>query len=516
MPVAMVVLMETLVSGNQPVGWVASGHGTPGFRRIQLVLAPEAEVRFGEILYVTLRHGQGFVARVLEATEINPNAEPARVHAARAFQLEVPLRGSNSSPEVVRTAACELIEEVTHDGPSGTFQLSSPRSAPVTGAAAYRASPRLVGHTFGFRRESWGIHLGAEDTTGTDVFLPPEAVARHIAILGRPGTGKSYTTGVIMEELRDAGVPVVCLDLTGENVQATRELGGTVLDPGRHFTVRLSYLSSHEVPHLAPSLSPDQRDLVVDVFESVHQTHGYNWEPSLLYTAIAQAGRSLGGGQVQVAGRAVNRLRYHLQNRGFIGPGTDWPGLFLRHPIITVNARPLSHYNARLMAAALCRELLHLREQDAIPAFVLVLDEAHILIPSDDDAPSGDVIAFLLRVGRHLAIGVVLVTQSPSRIRREALMLANTRIVHALDGAEMGAISGLLGDAPRELESRIPIMQAGTAVLCGSQEIVRHTCLVGVRRRRTTHGAPTPDIRQLATRWLGGRGATAGPSPGAS
>lgn len=483
---------------REEVGQVASTPSAPTFRRVVFVLTPGAEVTFGELVYINRSGNTGYIARVIGGVEENPDATPGRLHRARAFGLELPARGGDDVPNLVRAAQADILEEVAWeaDGP----RLRPPRSLPVTGAAVHRIGNSLVGRTFGFVQNGQ-IHIGAEEQSGCPVRLPVEVLARHIAILGRPGTGKSYTTGVIIEECVALDVPVVVVDITGEAVQATRELNGTVLTPGEGgFTVRLAHLSSTEIPDLAPNLSPDQKELVIDAFEDLQQTRDTEWDLDDLLAEIQRAGQAMG--IHQVATRAERRVRYAIRSRRFIGKGVNWRALFSRYRVINIFAGSLPKRHAGLAVAAVCRELQRLRERGEVPPFVFVLDEAHRFVPASGEAASSEVIANFLRIGRHLKIGVVIVTQSPSGIAREILILTNTRLIHALDGSDMKAVSGLLGDAPDELVDLIPTLPVGTAVLCGSQELVRHTCTVNVRWRHTTHGAPTPNLAEDARAWF--------------
>jgi DNA helicase HerA-like ATPase len=57
------------------------------------------------------------------------------------------------------------------------------------------------------------------------------AVQRHVLIVGGIGSGKSYTRGVLGEELRRWGVPQVNIDVNGEMIDAARQLGGVNVRP---------------------------------------------------------------------------------------------------------------------------------------------------------------------------------------------------------------------------------------------------------------------------------------------
>lgn len=479
------------------IGKIVSTVSAPSFRRVAFILNPGVEVRFSDLVYIERLNGTGFTARVVGGMEDNPDASPGRLQRIRAFGIEVPTRRAEEMPGLVRVVQAELLEEIVVE--NGQVRLLPPRSLPITGASVYQAGADLIGKTFGFDPNA-PIEIGKEERSGHPVQLPVEILIRHMAILGRPGTGKSYTTGVVLEECVNRKVPIVIVDITGEAVQATNELSGVVLTPGAGgFTVRLAHLSSTEIPDLAPNLSPDQKDLVIDAFENLQQQRGAGWDLPDLLAEIDRAGKAMG--VEQVAKRAQRRLDYAIRTRRFIGQGVSWKNLFVKYSVVNIFAGPLPKRHAALAVAAVCRELQHLRDQETIPPFVFILDEAHRFVPSGGEAASSEVIANFLRIGRHLKIGTMIVSQSPSGISREILILTNTRMIHALDGTDMHAVSGLLGDAPEELVNIIPTLPAGTAVLCGSQELVRHTCTVAVRKRRTTHGAPTPDLAREAQLW---------------
>jgi DNA helicase HerA-like ATPase len=486
------------------IGCTAS---SPSFRRVPVVLDPGASVRFGELVFVQREQdGRGYVGRIVAAAEVNPEAEAGLLQRTEAFGLKVPARRGENTPGLVRSIEVELLEEVAWAGDD--FRLQPTRSLPITGAPVFRPADGLIEATLGFRRAN-PLHIGFEELSGHPINLSIEAMIRHLTILGRSGTGKSYSTGVIMEECARHRVPVVVVDITGEAEAATRELGGVVLRPGGRggFTVRLANLTSTEIPELAPNLSPDQLELVIDAFEGLSQDRGVDWELQDLEDRLAAAGQAMGGSMVQVADRARRRLRFSITSKSFLGRGLDWPDLFRRHPVINIFAGGMPKRFAILAVAAVCREFLRLRERDVIPPLTFILDEAHRFVPGGGREATSEVIANFLRIGRHLKIGTIIVSQSPSGIDRELLVLTNSRLIHALDGTDLRAVSGLLGDAPAELVERIATLPAGTAVLCGSQEIVRHTVTVNVRRRRTTHGAPTPDLIQEAASWRTRNGA---------
>jgi uncharacterized protein len=165
----------------------------------------------------------------------------------------------------------------------------------------------------------------------------------------------------------------------------------------------------------------------------------------------------------------------------------------------------LSGYSRQTIVAATYRLLQRLRRSNEIPPFVLMLDEAHFFVPSGSQSTSTDVVRDFVRVGRHGPMGTVLISQSPSGIDRQILLLLNTVVTFALTGKDVDAVADFMSDAPRELVQRIPLMRSGTAVIGAAQDILRHALLVRFRKRETSHPASTVDLGEAAKKWKDGQ-----------
>jgi DNA helicase HerA-like ATPase len=69
-----------------------------------------------------------------------------------------------------------------------------------------------------------------------------EAIARHLAVVGKTGVGKSYFVGVLVEELVRHGIPVIAFDVLGDMLKATEDLGGCNFKAGENFRVPIQLL----------------------------------------------------------------------------------------------------------------------------------------------------------------------------------------------------------------------------------------------------------------------------------
>ena len=118
-----------------------------------------------------------------------------------------------------------------------------------------------------------------------------------------------------------------------------------------------------------------------------------------------------------------------------------------------------------------------------------------MIIPRGEKSIASVVVKRLLRYGRHLGIGVILITQKPNSIDQEGVSMPATKIVFALSHDELRYMRGLFSDLGEEIYRRIPKLEVGTAVISGTYDILRHSLYVRIRSdRKTKHGGETPRL----------------------
>ena len=444
--------------------------------------------------------------RVVQGIEVNYEATPERLRRREAYDIGLEAR-REESPDLFRLLFVEILGALRErdDG----LEVLEPEILPETGARVFRMPPRLLEAAFGLPQD--GLEIGRVAVGVRAPFrLAREALPRGIGIFGRPGTGKSYGAGVLIEEIRELGIPVLSIDINGEFVGAVKKLGGVTLKPGGGFQIPLRYLEFSELEALLPRLTEVQADCVSAAFQELLD-NGEDFGIEELAEKALEIGKEMGAqkGAPERAAQKILFLRRDplIWNRGAKGGGAigpkDWARLFLDYGAINIDMGGLTQERRDMTAAALCRMLQSYRERNQIPPFAFVLDEAHAFIPSGgSETASRRVIRNFIRRGRHLKIAPILVSQSPAGIDRQVLLLLNTRFIFALDGEDLRALSGFLADAPQELIDRIPKLPQGTAVVAASAEICRHVLPIRFRQRRTPHGAPTPDLAEEARKWL--------------
>ena len=156
-----------------------------------------------------------------------------------------------------------------------------------------------------------------------------------------------------------------------------------------------------------------------------------------------------------------------------------------------------------MVVGATLRELQNLRLKGEIPPYVIVLDEAHLLVPEGEDTPCKQVIRENVRIGRHYGICMILITQSPVDIDKKTIRQCNTRFIFALEPDQLHALQGIKADTTEDMLKRLPKMPRGTCILSGTYETIKHAIPIKIRsKRKTRPGGVTPDIfKEVKERW---------------
>jgi uncharacterized protein len=491
---------------RQLLGQVISDDASPSFFDLRFRLTSLATTGPGRFVAIEAesdsRESLLVLARVEDVHEVNPHEDALSSTLREVLPFGTTYATEGSSTVIYRVAAAEPLEEAVLDDDGEVAEIRSVTTMPRAGACVYAAGPDLTLAALGLEDDpnegyDIGTIYGSEDIC---VVLSKGVVQRHIFIGGGIGSGKSYTRGVLAEELHRWGVPQVNIDVNGEMIEATAELGGRNLVPGEDgFTLPLSALSSADVVDAVPSINrgTNMETLLRFAHESLIKDVQNGKLPhfgvSELVKAIDPAAETL-----QITQKATvepTKLRTQSLHRlTFLGAPFDWQAALVPGAIINIDCRGLLISELRLITASIARDLQNLARQRRIPFTALSIDEFHLVAPNDDSAVTTQVLREIARVGRHYKLGLILTTQSPSDVDRSILKRLLTRFLHAIEPDQLDALRGVFSDASQDLIRTLPKLPQGVCVLTGAFETVRHATVLSVRPRHTTHGGATPDI----------------------
>ena len=502
------------------IGSVIADDVSPSFDVFRFKANANEYVHPGTLAGTTISETKFLLGRISGSIEVNPHESASRAKVREAMGIDADYPEEVLSTNIYRVYEADIIEEgLIHA--EGKLEITEPSDMAKAGATVFIPSEIVVAQAMGFEmKPETALCLGrtritaevemAEGETAKpngqnpdNVLLKPEIVQRHIFIGGTTGSGKSYATGIILEEINKLGLPIVILDSQNEYIGVAEGLGGKVLSPGVDYTVRLSSLAESEVLELVPTLRGTLGlDLLAFTFlrlkREVITAHRESFGLAQLLAEMQNDAPILGL-QQNSQRIALQRTQSSLERHKFLGDASNWVDLLKEYPIINVDCGDLDQSQLQLVVGATLRELQHLRTNNEIPPYVAVLDEAHLLVPEGEDSPCKQVIRENVRIGRHYGICMILITQSPVDIDKKTIRQCNTRFIFALEPDQLESIRGVKADATEDMLNRLPKMPRGTCILSGTYETIKHAIPIKIRSdRKTPIGGVAPNIFEEA------------------
>ena len=409
------------------------------------------------------------------------------------------------------------------EGPNGV-RLVLPRTPPPSGAGVYKAPAQSLQAVFS--PSCPGVAIGSL-LTREDVKVvldPNEMISRHLAVLAVTGAGKSNTVAVIVEKLLELNGVVLLFDLHSEYSGMTLSLGArgevVTLDP----KINVNSLSLGEFSYLLGiSYEKAARQYIYlrrlwraawalrgkDLLDSIIREAGIeDPEPGNVLDgmiAIAEVVKDaiesgevvgsavpLGGGVSLVVDKDAKNSLYGLISRLTHLKESKRQLLSATAPeiistlengrVVVVDMGPLGEDAADVLVGhtlttllAKAKEAISARRsgeqppEDAPPLPVMVvLEEAHILIPNDRDTYTRHAASRVAREGRKFGIGLTLVSQRPKRLDSDVLsQMVNKIILKVVEPEDQAYVRRATEFLSEDLVSYLPSLNVGEAVIVG-------------------------------------------------
>jgi hypothetical protein len=511
--------MDSNIVARQ-IGSVIADDVSPSFDVFRFKANANEYVFPGTLVATWVNKASFLIGRISASIEVNPHESAPRSKVRESMGIKADYPTEELSTNIYRVYEADIIEEgnllIEEDQPS--LNITEPSDMPKAGELVFTPTEEVIAEAMGFEKSSEeALCLGrtriiSEEMVNQEdgghhnnVLLRSQVVQRHIFIGGTTGSGKSFATGILLEELNKLGLPIIILDSQNEYISLTEDIGGRVLRPGIDYTVRLSSLAESELLELVPTLRGTHGlELLAFSFLGLKRERR-QFGLSDLLTRMGQDGPTLNlaPNSVQIG---IRRTQTSLERHRFLGEETNWVPLITKYPVINVDCANLDQSQLQLVVGATLRELQYLRVNAQIPPYVAVLDEAHLLVPEGEDTPCKQVIRENVRIGRHYGICMVLITQSPVDIDKKTIRQCNTRLIFALEPDQLDSIRGVKADATEDMLGRLPKMPVGTCLLSGTYETIRHAIPIQIRSdRKTRPGGGTPNIfQELEQKWKRG------------
>ncbi len=287
-----------------------------------------------------------------------------------------------------------------------------------------------------------GLHLDPQKSLSIGKIIHTDIEANinvekmgRVFITGRSGTGKSYTVGVLIEELMKKRIPLVIIDRHGEYSS-------------------LKFLEKNNIPGDEPFFDKNDPDK--------------KYAESLIEF-----------GDTEISPWVDLDIEYLLasQMKQIIVPGH----------VLIINLRGLDLPVQENIIDQLCARLYKASTLGEIPPHYIFIDEAHLFAGKKKKGVK-ETLKLLAQEGRKFGSNLVIITQKPQALDTTIRAQAGTWIIHKLTDINdvkitCNSAEGLGNDAQEEIQNLAP----GEAIITGD---IAPNCplMVKVRLRYTVHG----------------------------
>jgi hypothetical protein len=364
---------------------------------------------------------------------------------------------------------------------------------------------------------SVGLYVGTlEGENGIKVYLDAnKLIQKHLSVLAKTGAGKSYTVGVLLEELADKEVPCVIIDPHGEyntlkiandnqgdydkyarfqvvpkgfpNVVEYTPNKAIVQTADHEFKLSDKNMDAKDIIDILPtSLTGGQQALLYQAINELKGSGDYTLEYIIQHLQLSDTNAKWG----LIAG-----LQSLLDTNIFSTDGIKLEEIAKKGQMTIMNLKGIKPAMQELVVSKLAYDLFEARKQNKIPAFFFLVEEAHRFCPERGvgKAMSLPILRTVAAEGRKFGMGLGIVTQRPAKVDKNVLSQANTQIILKVTNPnDINAISKSLENFTPELEEVMKNLTMGTALI--SSEKLERPVLTNIRVRRSKHGGTAVDL----------------------
>jgi len=477
-------------------------YGEVGYREFNFLVSKEVSLQKGE--YVKVKHElYGWVlAKVKEIKRYHERYSLKAITGATEPQ--------EAEERIVATA--RVIGYI-----DGKGMLKAPRMPFKPGEKVYQADAGIIKKTLKLSGRM-GVFLGNLEghQSNIPVFLDPnKLVQKHISVLAKTGAGKSYTVGVLIEELLENRVPVVVIDPHGE-YSSLRESNNSPqeIELMERFGIKprgyrniVEYSTQRDLnPQSDKKLTLDITRLSHSDFRNILPIKLTNVQEGLLYEAlnvVKTYGKYNLDDIIRVLEESESKSKYRLitnlemlkESKIFDGSPVKISEVVRQGICSIINLRGVPPEIQDIIVSRLSSEIFEQRKKGKIPPLFFLIEEAHNFASERGfgNKISTSVLRTIASEGRKFGLGLCVVTQRPARIDKSVLSQCNTQVILKVTNPnDLKAISHSIENFTPDLEEEIKQLEPGKALIVG--DAVEQPLFVDIRVKRSRHGGTGVEV----------------------
>ncbi len=471
------------------LGKIITEEGSPSTTEFLFVI-DNPEVKKGQYVEVN-SNGQKFFGYVSEITKSNRYFE--RPESVAEYERNGNMNDKFPSDSWEYSVANVRLLGCFRDG---SFIRSF--IPPSPGSEVLDAEPEMLKRFLGF--EDGELMLGNIEHHDVDARVSmTRLLQKHLAILSMSGSGKSYLTSVILEELLDrekekGRVAVVVVDIHGEYLgfKYDSKYGSvTRVVDGKEIMVPLKKITPSNMQEWLPNLSPVQREVLSDALWNLRKEKKSAGDKYYSMNELTEAIDKSEKTSDAKSKMALKRALGSLKALRFITKKSENPRLVSDvkpgHLLILDFSTIDDLRKKQILVSLFARRLFKLRKKERIPPFVIVIEEAHNFAREKAEASeaiSRSVIETIAREGRKFGASLCLISQRPVNLSTTALSQCNSHIImritnpNDLDHIQMSS-EGIDSRVARSITG----LKVGEAIIVG--EAVNYPTFVKIRKRKS-------------------------------
>jgi DNA helicase HerA-like ATPase len=425
------------------------------------------------------------------------------------FTLEKAIRLQDENLEIKEVVSANVVV-IGYRDERGLLQF--PRTPFNVGSVVYLAQEDFIKKVIGIKdiREK-GAYIGRlYRYRKIPIYLDINVmVQKHVSILAKTGAGKSYFTGVLLEEFLKHNVTAIVIDPHGEYISLKtpskktklhEEFGVTPrgygdkikvftpdaqLNKGEPLKFTLSSMTPRELLNL---MSLDTRQYLIPLRKAMDLL-----KTSRQYFTVRDIMRVLESEENNALQPLLSQLEYLDEMGIFDKKGTKINDIVQKGKLSIINLRGVPPDIQELVVQRLSMALFELRKRNKIPPLMLVVEEAHNYVPQQGTSSSTKILRTIASEGRKFGLGLCIISQRPAKVDKNVLSQCNTqvilRVTNPNDLRAIGnSVEGLTKGSLEEIQ-RLPV---GVALVTGGN--IPMPLFVEIRPRETKHGGESVKI----------------------
>ncbi len=363
-----------------------------------------------------------------------------------------------------------------------TLQIQRSTFPPSPGTKVFIANNEHIKNFLGIDEN--GLLLGK--IPFHDIDLKPKMsklLQKHLAVLAMSGSGKSFCTSVIIEELlkrkkEDGQIGLVVFDTHGEYTSFGEPVSDnnhkdfssvTRIIDARKIKISASHLSKRMLSAITPSIThPQKRELskiILKLNEEMKNGVGpfdLNAIKSEIMSLDSKMSYSLLGILEEVSSLNLFGKIDEPLTLDIVKPG--------QLTIINLN-NIISEKKKQLIVSFISQSLFNSRQFGKVCPFALLVEEAHNFIPemtSADNAVAKPILRTIAREGRKFGAALVVISQRPKRLDTTTLANCNTNIILRITNPyDLDHIKKSCEGLDNNSMSMISSLRVGEAIMVG-------------------------------------------------